>query len=644
MTTQAEKSTDRISSFVGRELALTPARGRSIARIALGCAVMVAISMTFEVPLPAYVAYLVFVASQEDAASTLKASLGGVLAASIAVTVSLLLYVFDAGEPALRVPLLALSTFAGAFFTRTSSLGPIAFLSGYILVLTQTLADEIPLTDPLTHQLLWLWVVVAAPIAVTATMHLLFGESPVALSRQRASDLFERLARYVEDPSPEPAHRLRDELIALSQLTGKALQWDRRLRIFAQEDETLIALLLEIQAISSHLPDNGLDMRLHAATAIRAAGKAFVQRRQSGANHEHPSGPKPMRPSALATERSLQMAVSELLDCAQQGVPLATHVDRAPPDAPHFLVPDAFSNRGHSRFAIKVMLAVLASYATYTLLDWPGIRTAVTTCFFVSLSTFGESIHKFTLRASGAIIGGLMAGLCIVFVIPLLTDIGQICLLIAAVSAFAAWISTGSQTIGYAGMQIAFAFFLGVLQDYGPNTDLTVLRDRVIGILIGNVWVTVVFASLWPVSAANQARTLRAAALHKVSAMLRSTRERLQLDILAVQQNLSRADVMQARARFEWRRTPPKDERGPSPSDAQRIAAHAFMLLRMRDTEAHDIATTEADARIALQIDALLDSSQAPPRILAPQSTTSSLPHQARAQLEEDIGHAMRCG
>ncbi|WP_074545584.1 FUSC family protein [Dyella sp. AtDHG13] len=641
MITQAETATDQISSFVGRELALTPERRRSIARISLGCAVMVAVTMTFKVPLPAYAAYLVFIASQEDAASTLKTSLGGVVAATIAVAISLLFYIFDAGEPALRIPLLALSTFAGAFFTRTSSLGPIAFLSGYILVLTQTLADEIPFTDPLTHQLLWLWVVVAAPIAVTATMHLLFGESPVALSQQRAANLFERLARHVEDPCSEPANRLRDELIALSQLKNKALQWDKQLKVFAQEDDTLIALLLETLAISSHLSDEDPDTRRNASAAIRAAGRAFVRRRHSHAEPERPSSLDPVKPSTQATGRSLQCAVRELLDCARGVAAVVARVEPASPGTHRFLVPDALLNRGHARFAIKVMLAVLGSYATYTLLDWPGIRTAVTTCFFVSLSTFGESMHKFTLRASGALIGGLMAGLCIVFVMPLLTDIGQLCLLIAAVSAFAAWISTGSQAISYAGMQLAFAFFLGVLQDYGPNTDLTVLRDRIVGILIGNLWVTLVFASLWPVSAAQQARALRAAALKKISAMLRSSHGRSYQDFFLIQQDLSRADTMQARAAFEWRNIS-KNKQEPSLDAAERIATHALILLRVRDAESHGTAMTEANAQLALQIDALLDAGQAPPRMSDLPETTSSLLHQARAQLEEDLGHVTR--
>lgn len=620
---------------------MTSARRRAIARIALGSAVMVAISMTFQIPLPAYVAYLVFVASQDDAASTLVTSLGGVIAATIAVAISLLFYVFDAGEPALRIPLLALSAFAGSFFTRTSVLGPIAFLSGYILVLTQTLVDDIPLTDPLTHELLWLWVVVAAPVAVTATTNLMFGESPVALSQRRAADLFQRMARYVEGPSTERPERLRVELLALGQLKNKAFRWDKRLKAFAQEDEALIAIMLEILALASRLPEDDIDMRRDAATAIRAAGAVFTQRRKPG-DMAPIALPAATTPSTQATARALQLAIDDLLDRAQgKSLPalppaparLATH---------HFLVPDAFQNRGHARFAIKMMLAVLASYATYTLLDWPGIRTAVTTCFFVSLTTFGESMHKFTLRASGAIIGGLLAGICIVFVLPLLTDIGQLCLLVAAVAAFSAWISTGSETIAYAGMQIAFAFFLGVLQGYGPTTDLTGLRDRVVGILIGNVWVTVVFASLWPVSAADQARTLRAAALNKISAWLRAVKAPSAQDMLNVQQDLSHADVLQSRANFEWRKVNEKAMRGPIPSDAERIAADAFTLLRVRGAATSTASTIDPDAQIASQIDALLDPARTTTVTSDNPSGTSPLVQQARAQLKKDIGHAMR--
>jgi multidrug resistance protein MdtO len=69
------------------------------------------------------------------------------------------------------------------------------------------------------------------------------------------------------------------------------------------------------------------------------------------------------------------------------------------------------------------------------------------------------------------------------------------------VVAFAsAWIAAGSPRISYMGLQLAFAFFLCVIQGPSPAFDLTVARDRVIGILFGNLTVFVLFTTLWPVS------------------------------------------------------------------------------------------------------------------------------------------------
>ena len=50
-----------------------------------------------------------------------------------------------------------------------------------------------------------------------------------------------------------------------------------------------------------------------------------------------------------------------------------------------------------------------------------------------------------------------------------------------------AWVAAGTPRISYAGFQIAFAFFLCVIQGATPAFDMTIARDRVIGILFGNL-------------------------------------------------------------------------------------------------------------------------------------------------------------
>jgi multidrug resistance protein MdtO len=214
-------------------------------------------------------------------------------------------------------------------------------------------------------------------------------------------------------------------------------------------------------------------------------------------------------------------------------------------------VPDALSNPEHVRFALKTTMAVMAAYIIYTALDWPGIRTAVTTCFFVALGSLGETMHKLTLRLCGALLGGLTAGLCIVYLLPQMTDIGQLCLLIAAASAISAWFATSSERLSYLGLQMAFAFFLGVLQDYGPGTDLTVLRDRMVGILFGNLLMSIVFSVVWPTSALDQARAVLAKSMRALANLMGDVvHPETDMRLVAVQ-NLTEARHFASIALFE---------------------------------------------------------------------------------------------
>jgi multidrug resistance protein MdtO len=63
-----------------------------------------------------------------------------------------------------------------------------------------------------------------------------------------------------------------------------------------------------------------------------------------------------------------------------------------------------------------------------------------------------------------------------------------------------AWVAVGKPTVSYIGFQAAFALYLCILQGPGPKFDLTIARDRTIGILFGNLVVYVIFTRLFPVS------------------------------------------------------------------------------------------------------------------------------------------------
>jgi multidrug resistance protein MdtO len=548
----ARRMRSPLIELFARELAPSDGRAQAVLRIATACSITVAIAMVFQIPEPTYMAYIVFLISKDESSATVTAGVGAMLAVTLAVGLNLGLLLIGTAEPAIRLPAMALATFVGMYSVRTFALGPISYLAGFLVVLVQTLVDDFPNPEVVTRLALWTWVVVLVPIATIVTLNLAFAPaSRVLLERTWRRILSELESGLRSQISREDLARWREAAVPLlSKLNEAAAHGQSNLPVSPSGVERL----LEVLTILEVLPE------------------------------KRPGDANPKLPAEIALQRALAL----MYEAVNQ--PAGPPARAQPPKHKQLFVPDAFSNPAHWQFALKTTIAVMVVYITYTLLNYPTMRTSVVTCFFVALGTLGETVHKLTLRVSGAIVGGLLAGICIVWVLPHMTDIGQLCALVALVSAGAGWIATSSERLAYFGMQIAFAFFLGVLQGYAPATDLSLLRDRVAGILLGNVVIALVFSMLWPESARTRLRGSLGEALRAIAALLETPETAGQLRLRATQALLQSQHYSELSA-FELQMLPADADRDAAlVGGVRRIAGAAFVATS-------DVAPSLSDTR-----------------------------------------------
>src|SRR5713226_9534976 len=101
--------------WLKRELAPTSARKIRTAIIVAGAVLCVIISMALQVPQLATSAYMVFFISKETKEVTTTVGVGGIIALTIGIALSLLLYKLTYGHPELRIPAMAIVLFLGMY-------------------------------------------------------------------------------------------------------------------------------------------------------------------------------------------------------------------------------------------------------------------------------------------------------------------------------------------------------------------------------------------------------------------------------------------------------------------------------------------------------------------------------------------------
>ena len=516
--------------WLRRELAPFPGRMEMTVRMVVTVVLVTVISMTLQVPQLAFSVFFVIFVTKENRVLTLQSGVVMIVGVTAACLASLLLYQFTFDYPELRVPAMAGCIFTGLFLSRVFVIGPLGFVTGFFTAQMQMTCDSAPNADVLVRSLLWVWISMVYPIALTIFINqILLPTDPwkmlVRSLTNRLDMAAAALQRIIKDGTAgdqtnpaliELATRGSSPLLALLNFA------EAKDKILKRRHESLFAAI----CASEHLLHATAALEFRPRQKISAADRlcagallAEIAEIKAALPEQEPVlGPRKSAdtPAELPQLRELQFAAESFRDgliryITEDATATVTKEKRP------LLVADAFTNPSHVRFALKVTLAAMTCYLIYNGLKWPGIATSFVTCCFIALENTEATIRKGWLRLTGCLGGGLCGYLAIIFLIPHMESIASLVLLTAAGAVLAGWVAAGTDRIAYGGLQAALAFFMCIFQGFAPDTNFTTVRDRLVGIILGIVMSSLVYRFIWPEHAVDGLRATLARVLRNLA-------------------------------------------------------------------------------------------------------------------------------
>jgi multidrug resistance protein MdtO len=606
----------RFLSDLIRLLQPHPGRLAFAMRLALICALTVSVAEVYQTPEPALTAYLAFFLNREDRAISLIMNLALVVVLTLVIGLILLVAVAVLDDPMYRVISMAVLSFCFLFLASASKLRPIgatvALIAGYGL----DQLGRVPVGEAGTRALLYAWLFVGIPAGVSIVVNFLLAPSPRRLAERAIAQRVALCAAMLRGVDESVRHRFRENL------REGAAEIYQGLKLAGAEKTSPPADIAALrQAVGSMIVlQSAIDvMDRKAKASLPAATRESLAQTldQMGAVLAVGGYPTEIAWQAPADEARLSPVAAEIRAHIEDALvrfaepPLAdlqsedagTQGHEEPKKAGGFFLPDAFTNPDHVYYALKTTTAAMFCYVLYSLLDWPGIHTCFLTCYIVALESAAESVEKLTLRIAGTLVGAAAGYAAIVFLMPTLTSIGELMAVVFLGGLAGAYVVGGGPRIAYAGFQFAFAFFLCVVQGPSPAFDLTTARDRVIGILLGNLVSFLVLVNFWPVSISERIDPAIAALLRRLGAMMTTTNPMARRTLASQSQAaLGAIEVDIHLARYE------PDSVRPPPDwlTARRATAHQIGALEspLLLADAQDV---EASAQIAGRLEALAD-------------------------------------
>jgi multidrug resistance protein MdtO len=519
------------STFLRRELAPFPGRLNVMLRCMLTSAVVIVASMALEVPFLALSLLVVFYVTQSNLVVTRLVGVMFIVGSTFGIGLSILLLKFTFDYPLLRIVIASLLFFGSVYLFRVLKIGVVFFIVAIVVIYVQSFVDQTDQADLLIRAVLWVWVSVNYPIALTLVVNtlLLPAEPQLQLKAEihrQLTALDTRLTQLIDgttSAAPITLAAVSQGVLSLQKLLRFTTMRDAHYLEHQASQLACIATVSRLYRGASELPDTWprpsvawLVMLRDLRVNVRALDEALM----SGEPYRYVGTATPEElnaddasPAAGELQRALHAYADRVASGVEPGKPVASEP---------MVAPDAWTNPAYMRFSLKTLLAVLLCYVFYNAVNWQGVHTIMLTCLIVALPSLGASTQRALLRLGGAAIGSALALFVAVFIVPHVDDIVGLLLMVLPVIAFGAWISAGSERISYAGLQVMFTFSLALLERFGPTTDLTEIRDRMVGILLGVGVATFVQMSFWREGEGDVLRRRLATMLRAIAADLRA--------------------------------------------------------------------------------------------------------------------------
>ncbi|WP_248743516.1 MULTISPECIES: FUSC family protein [unclassified Pseudomonas] len=487
---------ERLYRFLVDELQPYPGRMNLLLRTLLGSALVIIISMTLQVPLLALSLIVVFYVTQTNVVLTRMVGMLFLVGATLAIGLTILLLKFTYGYPLLRILGASVLFFCSAYLIRVTRIGVVFFVVGIVVIYAQTFVDLTDQAEAVLRLVLWVWVSVSYAIGLTLLVNtLLLPSEPV---RQLQNHLRSQLLIVARCLSGEQsgaelgAAAIQRSVLASQQLLRFACMRDADFRSQQAAHLARISSISRLLTLAAQLPPPTANAR--ATELLRQAVLDLKASLETGQVPEGLSALDQIDTTGLpGVYEEMRLELLSFLNVQE-----ADSAPESKAKGPPMWVPDAFENPVYTQFAVKTLLAASLCYLFYMGTDWQGIHTIMLTCLIVAQPSLGATGMRATLRVGGALVGSALALAMVILVVPHIDGIVGLLFMSLPVIALGSWIAAGSERISYAGVQIVFTFALALLEQFEPSTNLTEIRDRIIGVLLGVGISLLIHAFLWP--------------------------------------------------------------------------------------------------------------------------------------------------